>query len=71
MHGKCTNKTCPYDHEVLKSTHNKKIINIRGLAFLEENVLLELARTSADPNRSVREEKKRLEFLSVFFLFLI
>jgi hypothetical protein len=54
MHGKCTNKTCPYEHEVLKSVHNKTIINTRGLAFLPDNILLELARTSADPNRSVR-----------------
>ncbi len=56
MHGKCTNKTCPYDHEVLKSVHNKKIINNRGLAFLSDNTLLELARASADPNRSVTKK---------------
>jgi hypothetical protein len=56
MHGKCTNKTCPYDHEVLKSVHNKKIINTRGLSFLSDNTLLELARASADPNRSVTKK---------------
>jgi hypothetical protein len=59
MHGKCTNKTCPYDHEVLKSAHNKKIINARGLTFLSDSILLEVARASADPNRSVR--KKNLD----------
>ncbi|CAF0987271.1 unnamed protein product [Adineta steineri] len=52
MHGKCTNKNCPYDHEVLKSAHNKKLINTRGLSFLSDSILLELARASADPNRS-------------------
>ncbi|UJR13310.1 hypothetical protein I4U23_000328 [Adineta vaga] len=52
MHGKCTNKTCPYDHEVLKSNHNKKLINTRGLNFLSDNLLLNLARASADPDRS-------------------
>lgn len=56
MHGKCTNQACPYDHDVLKSAHNKKIINSRGLTFLSEGILLELARTSADPSRSVREQ---------------
>ncbi|CAF1475359.1 unnamed protein product [Adineta ricciae] len=52
MHGKCTNKTCPYDHEVLKSNHNKTIINTRGLTFLTDKLLLDLARLSADPSRS-------------------
>lgn len=55
MHGKCTNPNCPYEHDVLKSAHNKRIINARGLTFLSDGILLELARVSADPSRSVRE----------------
>ena len=57
--GRCTNKICPYDHEVLKSDHNKKLINARGLGFLSENMLLELARVSADPDRSVINSKDK------------
>lgn len=64
MHGKCTNKTCPYDHDVLKSVHNKKIINTRGLSFLSDNILLEIARASADPDRSV---KKNISFKILFY----
>jgi hypothetical protein len=70
MHGKCTNKTCPYDHEVLKSVHNKKIINTRGLSFLSDNTLLELARVSADPTRSVKI-KSRLKYNFDIFLHLV
>ncbi|CAF3260053.1 unnamed protein product [Rotaria socialis] len=52
MHPKCTNKTCPYDHEVLKSIHNRKIIDVHGLAFMPASILHELTRASADPLRS-------------------
>lgn len=58
MHGKCTNRTCPFDHDVLKSAHNKQIIQTRGLTFLPDDLLLELARASADPLRSVRQRRK-------------
>ena len=69
MHGKCTNKICPYDHEVLKSAHNKKIINTRGLSFLSDSALLGLARVSADPNRSVRQKMyENLYFFNIFFV---
>jgi hypothetical protein len=64
MHGKCTNKVCPYDHEVLKSAHNQRLINTRGLSFMSNNILLELARASADPNRSVKTFSRKItEFL--------
>ena len=69
MHGKCTNRTCPYDHEVLKSAHNKKIINTRGLAFLSDNTLLDLARASADPNRSVNKNFQLKSNFSFIFSF--
>ena len=67
MHGKCTNRNCPFDHDVLKSAHNKKIIKTRGLTFLSDDLLLELARTSADPQRSVRQKTSPSEN----FIFLI
>ena len=71
MHGKCTNPICPYDHDVLKSVHNKKIINTRGLTFLSEGILLELARTSADPSRSVREREKHGEICCMEIVYLV
>ncbi|CAF2541619.1 unnamed protein product [Rotaria sp. Silwood2] len=52
MHTKCTNKTCPYDHDILKSIHNRKIIDARGLSFIPTRILHELTRASADPHRS-------------------
>ncbi|CAF0864818.1 unnamed protein product [Rotaria sordida] len=52
MHTKCTNKTCPYDHDILKSIHNRKIIDARGLSFIPARILHELTRASADPRRS-------------------
>ena len=67
MHGKCTNKNCPYDHEVSSSAHNKKIISTRGLAFIPDAILLEIARASADPSRSVSPGKK--EDVSLISLF--
>jgi len=54
MHTKCTNKTCPYDHDILKSIHNRRVIDARGLSFIPTRILLELTRASADPNRSVK-----------------
>jgi hypothetical protein len=54
MHTKCTNKSCQYEHDVLQSAHNRKIIDARGLSFLPAHILHELIRASADPNRSVR-----------------
>lgn len=53
MHTKCTNKTCPFDHDVLKSAHNRKIIDARGLSFIPAQILHEVIRASADPSRSV------------------
>lgn len=54
MHTKCTNKTCPFDHDILKSTHNRRIINARDLSFIPTNILHEVIRASADPTRSVK-----------------
>jgi hypothetical protein len=53
MHTKCTNKTCPNDHDILKSIHNRRIIDARGLNFIPAVTLQELTRASADPSRSV------------------
>ncbi len=53
MHTKCTNKTCPFDHDILKSTHNRRIINARDLSFIPMHILHEVIRASADPTRSV------------------
>lgn len=53
MRAKCSNKNCPYDHDVLKSEHNQKIIDARGLSFIPERVLHEITRASANPTRSV------------------
>ncbi len=54
MHTKCTNKACPYDHDILKSIHNRRVIDARGLSFIPTRILLDLTRASADPNRSVK-----------------
>ncbi|CAF0988928.1 unnamed protein product [Rotaria sp. Silwood1] len=53
IHTKCTNKTCPYDHDVLKSVHNRKIIDARALSFIPTRILHEVTRASADPHRSL------------------
>ena len=55
MHTKCTNKTCQYDHDVLQSVHNRRIIDARGLSFIPKEVLHEVIRASADPTRSVKK----------------
>ncbi|UJR34058.1 hypothetical protein I4U23_021469 [Adineta vaga] len=52
MYAKCTNKNCPYDHDILKSIHNKRILDARGLSFIPTSVLHDLVRASADPMRS-------------------
>jgi hypothetical protein len=53
MYTKCTNKTCPNEHDILKSTHNKRIINARDLSFIPTGMLQAVIRASADPSRSV------------------
>ena len=55
MHKKCTNKNCPFDHDILSSARNRAIIKARGVNFLPASTLHELARASADPNRSVKK----------------
>jgi hypothetical protein len=67
MHKKCTNKNCQYDHDILKSIHNRKIIEARGLSFISTPTLNELTRASADPNRSVTNSLKG----DMYFLVLI
>ena len=62
MHPKCTNKTCPYDHEVMKSIHNRKIIDAHGLTFMPSSVLHELTRPSADTLRSVPKKIHLLKY---------
>ncbi|CAF1582774.1 unnamed protein product [Adineta ricciae] len=52
MYAKCTNKTCPYDHDIFKSVHNQRILDARGLSSIPAVVLHELVRASADPMRS-------------------
>ncbi|CAF1243270.1 unnamed protein product [Adineta steineri] len=52
MFTKCTNKTCPYDHDILQSSHNRKIIDARGLNFIPTITLYEIIRASADPIRT-------------------
>lgn len=54
MHTKCTNKTCQLDHDILKSVHNRRIIDAHGLSYIPARILHEVIRASADPNRSVK-----------------
>ena len=49
----CTNKSCPNEHDVMKSGHNRSIIDARDLLFLSGATLTEVIRASANPTRSV------------------
>lgn len=70
MHTKCTNKNCPYDHDILKSVHNRRIIEIRGLTWISGPLLHDLTRASADPDRSVKIDfSNKLIFVENSFLF--
>lgn len=52
MHKKCTNKNCQFEHDVLSSLHNRRIIDSRQLPPIPAVTLLEIVRASADPARS-------------------
>jgi len=54
MHKRCTNKNCQFDHDVVGSLHNRRIIDSRRLAFIPGIILQDIVRASADPTRSVR-----------------
>lgn len=71
MHPKCSNRNCPYDHDVLKSQHNQKIIDARGLSFIPERVLHELTRASANPNRSVTSKRLILKYFDVHWILVL
>lgn len=53
MHAKCSNKNCQFDHDVLQSVHNRKIIDGRDLSWIPVQVLHGITRASANPSRSV------------------
>lgn len=56
----CTNKSCLNEHDVMKSGHNRSIIDARDLLFLSGATLTEIIRASANPTRSVSDKARSI-----------